>query len=390
MKLHEYQAKQFFAKHGIPIPRGKLATTPEEVEQAARELGGRVVLKSQILVGGRGKAGAIRLANSPEEARRVAEELFGRVFKGHVVKKIYVEEQLDIAREMYVGYVLDRAKKGFTLIVSSVGGMEIEEIAAKHPDKISKTTIDPVYGLWDFQVRNALYKASMPSEYFKEVFRIAKKLYEILTTYEAELTEINPLVVTGDGKIVAADARLNIDDNALFRHRDLEQLRDYTEEDQLERIAVERGLNYVKLDGNIGVIANGAGMSMATMDLIYIMGGKPANFLDVGGGASSEVVKKAIETILMDKNVKVIFINIFGGITRCDEVARGIVKALSEMEIGVPIVIRLAGTNEEEGRKILEDFIRETGIKLHIAKTMEEGARIAVELARKIEEGGEA
>ncbi len=390
MKLHEYQAKQFFAKHGIPIPRGKLATTPEEVEQAARELGGRVVLKSQILVGGRGKAGAIRLANSPEEARRVAEELFGRVFKGHVVKKIYVEEQLDIAREMYVGYVLDRAKKGFTLIVSSVGGMEIEEIAARHPDKISKTTIDPVYGLWDFQVRNALYKASMPNEYFKEVFRIAKKLYEILTTYEAELTEINPLVVTGEGKIVAADARLNIDDNALFRHKDLEQLRDYTEEDQLERIAVERGLNYVKLDGNIGVIANGAGMSMATMDLIYIMGGKPANFLDVGGGASSEVVKKAIETILMDKNVKVIFINIFGGITRCDEVARGIVKALSEMEIGVPIVIRLAGTNEEEGRKILEDFIRETGIKLHIAKTMEEGARIAVELARKIEEGGEA
>ncbi len=390
MKLHEYQAKQFFAKHGIPIPKGKLATTPEEVEQAARELGGKVVLKSQILVGGRGKAGAIRLANSPEEARRVAEELFGRVFKGHVVKKIYVEEQLDIAREMYVGYVLDRAKKGFTLIVSSVGGMEIEEIAAKHPDKISKTTIDPVYGLWDFQVRNALYKASMPSEYFKEVFRIAKKLYEILTTYEAELTEINPLVVTGDGKIVAADARLNIDDNALFRHKDLEQLRDYTEEDQLERIAVERGLNYVKLDGNIGVIANGAGMSMATMDLIYIMGGKPANFLDVGGGASSEVVKKAIETILMDKNVKVIFINIFGGITRCDEVARGIVKALSEMEIGVPIVIRLAGTNEEEGRKILEDFIRETGIKLHIAKTMEEGAKMAVELARKMEEGGEA
>lgn len=390
MKLHEYQAKQFFAKHGIPIPRGKLATTPEEVEQAARELGGKVVLKSQILVGGRGKAGAIRLANSPEEARKIAGELFGRVFKGHVVKKIYVEEQLDIAREMYIGYVLDRGKKGFTLIVSSVGGMEIEEIAARHPDKISKTTIDPVYGLWDYQVRNALYKASMPPEYFKTVFKIAKKLYEILTTYEAELTEINPLVVTGDGKIIAADARLNVDDNALFRHPELGELRDYTEEDQLERIATERGLNYVKLDGNIGVIANGAGMSMATMDLIYIMGGKPANFLDVGGGASSEVVKKAIETILMDKNVKVIFINIFGGITRCDEVARGIVKALSEMQIIVPIVIRLAGTNEEEGRRILEEFIEKTGTRLHIARTMEEGAQKAVELARMMEQGGEA
>jgi len=392
LKLHEYQAKQFFAKHGIPIPRGILANTPEEVEKAARELGGKVVLKSQILVGGRGKAGAIKLANSPDEARRIAEEqLFGKVFKGHVVRKIYVEEQLDIEREMYVGFVLDRGKKGFTLIVSSVGGMEIEEIARTHPDKISKTTIDPVYGIWDYQVRNALYKASMPKEYFKTVFNIVKKLYEILETYEAELTEINPLVVTRDGKILAADARLNIDDNALFRHPELEKLRDYTEEDQIERIAVERGLNYVKLDGNIGVIANGAGMSMATMDLIYIMGGRPANFLDVGGGASSEVVKKAIETILMDKNVKVIFINIFGGITRCDEVARGIVKALSEMKIDVPIVIRLAGTNEEEGRKILEEFMESTGTKLHVALTMEEGAKKAVELARELEgKGGEA
>ena len=378
--MHEYLAKQIFQRHGIRIPRGKIAESPEEVEKIARELGGKVVLKSQILVGGRGKAGAIKLANSVEEAVELSKQLFGKVFKGHLVRKVYVEEQLDIQREMYVGFTLDRANKGFTLIVSSVGGMEIEEIAATYPDKISKTTINPVYGLWDFQVRKALYNAGMPKEYFKEVFSIIKKLYEILVTYEAELTEINPLIVTKQGEIIAADARLNIDDNALFRHKQLESYRDFTEVDQLEKIATQLGINYVKLDGNIGVIANGAGMSMSTMDLIYIMGGKPANFLDVGGGASSEVVKQAINVILKDENVKVIFINIFGGITRCDEVAKGIIKALSEIEVKVPIVLRLAGTNEEEGRKIIEDYLEKTKVNLFLAKTMEEGAKKAVEL----------
>jgi succinyl-CoA synthetase beta subunit len=381
MRLHEYQAKQIFSEYGIPVARGEIATSVDDVRKIAEKLGGKVVLKSQILVGGRGKAGGIKLANSAEEAEELARELFGKVIKGHLVSKVYVEEQLAIDREMYVGFTLDRSRKGFTLIVSSVGGMDIEEIAIKHPDRIASVTVDPLYGLWDYQIRNVLYAADMPREYFKQVMAIIKSLYSILVKFEAELTEINPLVVTKSGEMVAADARLNIDDNALYRHRELEKLRDYTEVDQLERIADKKGLNYVKLDGNIGVIANGAGMSMATMDLIYLEGGKPANFLDVGGGASSEVVKEAISTILMDENVKVIFMNIFGGITRCDEVANGLVKAFSEMEISAPIVLRLAGTNEEEGRRIIQNFVERSGIGIHVVETMEEGAKKAVELA---------
>ncbi len=381
MRLHEYQAKQIFAKYGIRIPRGKLATSVEEVKEIAEELGGKVVLKAQVLVGGRGKAGGIKLANSVDEAVELAKELFGKVIKGHRVEKIYVEEQLNIQREMYVGFTLDRSEKGFALIVSSVGGMDIEEIAAKHPEKIARVTVNPLYGLWDYQIREVLYRSEMPAEYHKEVTSIIKSLYKILIDHEAELTEINPLVVTDKG-IFAADARLNIDDNALFRHPELKELRDYTEVDQIERIAEEKGLNYVKLDGNIGVIANGAGMSMSTMDLIYLEGGKPANFLDVGGGASSEVVKNAIKTILMDENVKVIFMNIFGGITRCDEVARGLVKAFEEIEIPVPIVLRLAGTNEEEGRKIIEEFLKKEKKNVVLVETMEEGAKKSVELAR--------
>ncbi|AKG91882.1 succinyl-CoA synthetase {ADP-forming} beta subunit [Geoglobus ahangari] len=385
MRLHEYQAKQIFRQHGIPTARGELALTPEQVKEIAEKLGGKVVLKSQVLVGGRGKAGGIKLANSADEAYELAKQMFGMVIKGHKVEKLYVEEQLEIEREMYVGFTIDRASKGFALIVSSVGGMDIEEIAAKHPDRIARVTVDPIYGLWDYQIREVLYKSNMPKEYHREVTRIIKTLYSILVHNEAELTEINPLVVTKDGKIIAADARLNIDDNALYRHPELKELKDYTEVDQTERIAEEKGLNFVKLDGNIGVIANGAGMSMATMDLIYLEGGKPANFLDVGGGASSEVVKEAVSIILMDENVKVIFMNIFGGITRCDEVARGLITAFSEMEIPVPVVLRLAGTNEEEGRKLIEEFIREKGIEsIFLVETMEEGAKKAVELAKGV------
>ena len=259
--------------------------------------------------------------------------------------------------------------------------MDIEEIAAEHPEKIARVTINPLYGLFDYQIREVLYRSGMPKELHKELTAIIKALYKILVDHEAELTEINPLVLTDKG-LYAADARLNIDDNALYRHPELKELRDYTEVDQIERIAEEKGLNYVKLDGNIGVIANGAGMSMSTMDLIYLEGGKPANFLDIGGGASSEVVKEAIKTILMDKNVKVIFMNIFGGITRCDEVARGLVKAFQEIEVPVPIVLRLAGTNEEEGRKIIEDFLEKEKKNIIVVETMEEGAKKAVELAR--------
>ena len=385
MRMHEYQAKQIFREHGIPTAKGELAVNPEQVKEIAEKLGGKVVLKSQVLVGGRGKAGGIKLANSPDEAYELAKQMFGMVIKGHKVEKLYIEEQLEIEREMYVGFTIDRASKGFALIVSSVGGMGIEEIAVKHPNKIARVTVDPVYGLWDYQIRNVLYKSSMPKEYQKEVTKIIKALYSILMHNEAELTEINPMVVTKDGKIIAADARLNIDDNALYRHPDLKELKDYTEVDQTERIAEEKGLNFVKLDGNIGVIANGAGMSMATMDLIYLEGGKPANFLDVGGGASSEVVKEAVSMILMDENVKVIFMNIFGGITRCDEVAKGLIKAFSEVEIPVPVVLRLAGTNEEEGMKLIEGFIEEKSIdSIHVVETMEEGAKKAVELAKEV------
>ncbi len=375
MRLHEHQAKQIFARHGIRIPRGKIATTPEEAEKIAEKLGGRVVIKAQVLVGGRGKAGGVKKADSPEEARRVAEEVLGMSIKGHKVEKVLVEEQLEIEREMYVGFTIDRAAKGIAAILSSVGGMDIEEIAAKHPEKIARQTINPKWGMWDFNVRNLLAKAGVPRGLWKEMSSIVKKLYEVMMTYEAELTEINPLAVTKDG-LIAADARLNIDDNVLYRHPELAELKEATEEDPLEREAASMGLNYVRLGGNIGIIANGAGMAMSTMDLIKLEGGEPANFLDVGGGASSEIVRRAVE-LLLKSGVAVIFINIFGGITRCDEVARGVVEALSDLKTDVPIVVRLAGTNEEEGRRILE----ESGLKLHVVETMEEGAKVAVELA---------
>ncbi|MDI3498678.1 ADP-forming succinate--CoA ligase subunit beta [Archaeoglobus sp.] len=380
MRLHEYQAKQIFSKHGIRVARGELATSVEDVRGIAEELGGKVVLKSQVLVGGRGKAGGIKKAYSVEEAVEKAKEMFGSVLKGHIVEKIYVEEMIEVQREMYAGLTIDRANKGIAAILSSVGGMDIEEIAFKHPEKIARIAVNPKWGLWDYQIRELLLNSQMPREYWKEVASILKTLYRIMVHYEAELVEINPLVVTPDG-LVAADARLNIDDSALFRHRDLEKLRDYTEADQMERIAMEKGLNYVKLDGNVGVLANGAGMAMATMDLIYIYGGKPANFLDIGGGASAEVVREAINLILSDKNVKVVFINIFGGITRCDEVAKGLKEALAD--VSTPVVVRLAGTNEEEGRKIMDEFAKDRP-NFHIVETMEEGAEKAVKLAEEV------
>ncbi len=384
MRLHEYQAKKIFAEHGIEIPKGFLATNVEEVRKAAEELNGKVVLKSQILVGGRGKAGAIKKANSVEEAVEIAKELFGKVIKGHVVRKIYVEEQLDIAREMYVGLTIDRINKGIAVIMSSVGGMDIEEIAAQYPEKIATVTVDPRYGLTDYQIRYLLYDSGMPKEYWKTITGIVKTLYNILLKYEAELTEINPLVVTSDGRVLAADARLNIDDFALYRHKDLAQLRDFTEAVELEKIASEKGLNYVKLEGNIGIIVNGAGMAMATMDLVHLEGGKPANFLDIGGGASAEEMKEAMGLILQDKDVRVLFINIFGGITRCDEIAEGMIKAFKEMEIGIPIVLRLAGTNEEEGRRMIEEFIKESNANIYLVDSMEEGAKKAVEIAKGV------
>ncbi len=380
MRLHEHQAKRIFAKHGIRIPRGEIATTPEEAEKIAEKLGGRVVVKAQILVGGRGKAGGVKKANSPEEAKKVASQILGMSIKGHKVEKVLVEEQLEIEREYYVGYVVDKSRRMPAIIFSRMGGMDIEEIAAKHPEAIHRIYFDPLWGLKDYEVRKALFKAGFSGEEFRQMFDIIKKLAEIAFAYEAELTEINPLVVTKDG-FVAADARLNIDDNALYRHPELAELREATEEDPLEREARLKGINYVRIGGSIGVIANGAGLAMATMDIISLMGGKPANFLDTGGGlADPERMKNCLLHVLKDPNVKVVFINIFAEITRCEKVAEGIILALEEGR-KVPLVIKLVGTNEELGREMLERYAKEKNAEIHFVFSIEEGARKAVELA---------
>ncbi|MDI9610968.1 MAG: ADP-forming succinate--CoA ligase subunit beta [Archaeoglobales archaeon] len=378
MKLHEYQAKQIFAKHGVRIPRGALAENLQDLRKIAEELGGKVVLKAQVLVGGRGKAGGIKKALSVDSAVEIAEKMFGSSLKGEIVKKIYLEELIEIKEEWYLSIALDRVEKCYSLIFSTAGGIDIEEIAQKFPEKVIKVKIDPRWGLWDYQIREVLSKAKISSELWKELSNVIKTLYKILVEYEAELVEINPLALTPNG-LIAADAKISIDDNALFRHKDLEALREYGGVDEVERKALAEGLNYVKLDGYVGVIANGAGMAMATMDLIYLEGGKPANFLDIGGGAGAETTKKAFEILSMDKNVKVIFMNIFGGITRCDEVAMGIVKAFKELNLSVPIILRLSGTNEEEGRRIIE---KELSGRVEVVETMEEGARRAVEVAK--------
>uniref|UniRef100_A0A7J2TIH7 Succinate--CoA ligase [ADP-forming] subunit beta n=1 Tax=Archaeoglobus fulgidus TaxID=2234 RepID=A0A7J2TIH7_ARCFL len=375
MKLYEFQAKQIFADYGIKIPRGSVAAKLEEVEKFVKELGSKAVLKAQVLVGGRGKAGGIRVARSVDEAVEIAREMFGKSIKGEIIRKIYVEELLDVKEEWYMSVALDRVEKSFSLIFSTEGGIDIEEIALKSPEKIFKIRIDPRWGLWDYQLRDLFSKARIKQDLWRELMTIAKAIYRILIEKEAELVEINPLGVTEKG-LFALDAKITIDDNALFRHRELEALRNFSE--GLEGIAEREGMNYVKLDGNIGVIANGAGMAMATMDLIYLEGGRPANFLDIGGGASAEMMKKALEILTKDENVKAIFINIFGGITRCDEIARGLVKAFNELKINVPIILRLSGTNEEEGKRIVLENLKE----IEIVETMEEGAKRAVEVAR--------
>ncbi|MCS7144177.1 MAG: ADP-forming succinate--CoA ligase subunit beta [Archaeoglobaceae archaeon] len=378
MKLQEYQAKQIFAKHGIRIPRGSIAQNLEDVKKIAKELDGKVVLKAQVLVGGRGKAGGIKKAFDVDSAIEIAKKMFGSSLKGEFVRKIYLEELVEIQEEWYLSIALDRVEKCFSLIFSTAGGMDIEEIAEKYPEKIIKVRIDPRWGLWDYQIREVLSKAKVNADLWKEMNKIIKVLYRILVEYEAEIVEINPLVLTKNG-LIAADAKITIDDNAVFRHKELEAFREYGGADEVERKAIEEGLNYVKLDGNVGVIANGAGMAMATMDLIYLEGGKPANFLDIGGGAGAETTKKAFEILSMDKNVKVIFMNIFGGITRGDEVALGIVKAFNELNLKIPIILRLSGTNEEEGRKIIEQNL--SG-RIEVVRTMEEGAKRAVEVAK--------
>lgn len=376
MRLHEYQSKRIFAQYGIPIPRGDVATTPEQARQIASRLGTRVVVKSQVLVGGRGKAGGIRLAGDPDEAEQVADTILGLSIKGLTVRKVLVDEAARIAKEIYLGIVIDRAQRRPVMMASAEGGVEIEEVARATPERIVKIAIDPFLGLQAYQGRELAFGIGLPKGLVRDLVRIAQGLYEAFVGCDASLAEINPLVVTGDGQLLAVDGKMLLDDNALFRHFDLAEMRDADEETPEEMEARRHGLSYVKLDGEIGCMVNGAGLAMATMDITKLYGGEPANFLDIGGGAQADKVAAALRIILSDPNVKAVLFNIFGGITRCDEVASGILEALHEVTANVPMVARLVGTNEEEGRQILAEA------ELDTATTLAEAAQKAVAAAR--------
>ncbi len=379
MKLLEYASKEVFRRFGLPVQEGKLAYTPEEARRAAEGLKPPYVVKAQVPVGGRGKAGGVKLAQTPEEVEEKARQILSLTIKGVPVKKVLVTEAADIAHEYYLGVVVDRRNNQPVIMVSAEGGVDIEEVARTKPEAIHKLAVDPVWGLSDFQARQLAFRLFSDKKKALKAAGIILKLYRAFREVDAQLAEINPLVETPEGELLAVDAKIVVDDNALFRHPDLEEMRDMDYEEPKELEAKAADLSYVKLEGNIGCCVNGAGLAMATMDVIKHFGGEPANFLDIGGSSRPEKVIKAMEIITSDPNVKVIYFNIFGGITRCDDVARGLVEAFRTMEIRVPLVIRLTGTNEEEGRRILE----ESGIPLHTARTMSEGAQKAVALAQQ-------
>jgi len=364
MKLHEYQSKQLYAEHGVPIPRGEVAETPAQVRAIAEQLGGSVAVKSQVLVGGRGKAGGIRLAKSPEEAEQLAAAILELEINGLPVRKVLVDEASEIVTEIYLGVTNDRTQGTPVIIASAEGGIEIEEVARDHPEKIVRAWVDPLIGLRDYQARNLAAAMELPRQHWGEFSRMARGLFDTYWSLDATLAEINPLVITREEKLLALDGKIVLDDNALYRHPELEELRDLDEEAPSEREARGHGLSYVKLDGNIGCLVNGAGLAMATMDVIKGLGGEPANFLDIGGGADAEKVAAAIQIILSDPDVHAMMFNIFGGITRCDEVARGILMALEEVPREVYLVTRLVGTNEELGRRILADAKLDTASSL--------------------------
>jgi len=374
VKLYEFQAKQVFASQGIPVPRGEVASTPEEARAAAERLG-RCAVKAQVHIGGRGKAGGIKLANSPDEARDYAAGMLGKPLRGLMVKRVLVEEALDIGLEYYLSTTIDRTTKRVVLIASAKGGMDIEEIAATEPDSIIKHSIDPAYGPLDFEIRDVMARAGFDAKASRAIGAIVRQVYQTMLDADASLVEINPLVVTGGGAVVAADAKFDVDDNALFRQQALAQFREESEEDPIEAEAHRRGATYVRLGGDIGIIGNGAGLVMTTLDLVTRAGGHPANFLDIGGGAQADSVQEAIEIVLLDPKVKGILFNIFGGITRGDEVAKGIIAGTKSIDIKVPIVVRMAGTNAEEGRRLLE------GTNLVPAAGPIEAAQKIIELA---------
>ena len=377
MKLHEYQSKQIFATYGIPIPKGRVAATAEAARQIAQELGGRAVIKAQVLVGGRGKAGGIKVARDANEAELIATQILSMELKGLPVRKVLVDEAASIETEIYLGITNDRAARKPVMMASAAGGVDIEEVARLSPEKIIKVHIDPLLGLRDYQARDIAAGIDLPRELWREFNVIALALWKAYSENDATLAEINPLIINKERKLVALDGKMLIDDNALFRHANLAEMRDVDEEAPAETEARKYGLSYIKLDGTIGCMVNGAGLAMTSMDVIKLFGGEPANFLDIGGGAGADKVAAAMKIILTDSNVKAVLFNIFGGITRCDEVARGILVAMDEVKPKVPMVVRLVGTNAEEGRKLLENA------KMITAETLADAAKKAVQAAKK-------
>lgn len=386
MKIHEYQAKQILDKYGVRIPKGEVAETPSKAREIAERIGPRVVLKAQVHAGGRGKGGGIKLVSSAQEVEKIAQEMIGMTLithqtgpEGKLVKRILVEEAIDITRELYIGIVVDRAKEAPVVMASSEGGVEIEKVAAETPELIFKEYVNPATGFLGFQARNLAFKLGLEGETFKQAVKFILSLYKAFEATDASLAEINPLLITNEGNVLALDAKMNFDDNALPRHPEINEMRDLDEEEPLEFEASKHNLNYIKLDGDVGCMVNGAGLAMATMDIIMHSGGMPANFLDVGGGVSEEAVKNAFKILVSDEDVQAALINIFGGIVRCDLVANGIVKAAKEIGLKVPMVVRLEGTNVDLGKKILE----ESGLAFYPAASMKEAAEKVVPLAKQ-------
>jgi succinyl-CoA synthetase beta subunit len=379
LDLYEYQGKQLFARFGIPVSEGRVAHSPEQARAAAAELGGPVVVKAQVLTGGRGKAGGIKLAADADEAEARARDILGLDIRGHVVRTLWIEKASDIAREHYLSLTFDRGAKKPLYMFTTQGGVDIEEVAASSPEALVQLRIDPLEGFHPWQARRLVYGAGVTDAgEQKQIVAIVAKLYDAFVACDAMLCEINPLIVTPEGEVRALDSKFTVDDNALYRHPDIAEMRDTAAADPLEALAREKHVTYVKLDGEVGVLGNGAGLSMSSVDVVTFAGGRPANFCDLGGGGDAQGVVDALSVITRDPQVKAIFFNIFGGITRCDEVARGILQALSEMTIDLPIVVRLDGTNAEEGRRILSEAAPPN---LHVEPTMLEAARKAVELA---------
>lgn len=378
MKIHEYQARQIFREYGIPVPDDKLCYTVEEVEQAARELNRMVVVKAQVLVGGRGKAGGVKLAKTVDEARIAGQKILGMDIKGLTVEKVLVVDAVEIQKEYYVGLTIDRNTKSVLFMASAEGGVEIEEVAKTNPEAILKFPIDPDLGMTDFLARKIAFELFQDINQVKQAADIFKKLYRIFMDKDASIVEVNPFVITGDGQLAAIDGKMNFDDNAMFRQADIEAMNEPDEDEKKELEAKAAGLSYIRLDGNIGCMVNGAGLAMATMDVIKHYGGNPANFLDIGGSSSPKKVVDAMNLLMADKNVKVIMINIFGGITRCDDVAKGLVTALNELKVDIPIVIRLSGTNAEEGLRIIAEH------NLPTVKSLSEAAKEAIRLVNSL------